>query len=63
MEHATPTVFGEGDRSARILLVGEQQGDKEDLQGRPFVGPARALLDKALVDRKQTYVNECRQTL
>jgi DNA polymerase len=58
--HATQTVFGEGSAHARILFVGEQPGDKEDLDGRPFVGPAGALLDKALVEanieRKQTYV-------
>jgi DNA polymerase len=53
-------VFGDGAARARILFVGEQPGDKEDLEGRPFVGPAGALLDKALIeagiDRKQTYV-------
>ena len=58
--HATQTVFGDGAARARILFVGEQPGDKEDLEGRPFVGPAGALLDKALIeagiDRKQTYV-------
>jgi len=56
----TQTVFGEGARRARVMFVGEQPGDKEDLEGRPFVGPAGALLDKALVeagiDRRQTYV-------
>ena len=56
----TQTVFGEGRASARVLLVGEQPGDKEDLQGRPFVGPAGAVLDKALaaagIDRKDVYV-------
>jgi uracil-DNA glycosylase family protein len=56
----TQTVFGEGSASARVMLVGEQPGDKEDLQGRPFVGPAGAVLDKALViagiDRKDVYV-------
>jgi len=58
--HATQTVFGDGAARARILFVGEQPGDKEDLEGRPFVGPAGALLDKALIEaginRKQTYV-------
>jgi DNA polymerase len=53
-------VFGDGAARARILFVGEQPGDKEDMEGRPFVGPAGALLDKALIeagiDRKQTYV-------
>jgi uracil-DNA glycosylase family protein len=46
---ATQTVFGEGPRDARIMLVGEQPGDREDLEGRPFVGPAGKLLDRALV--------------
>src|SRR6185312_9095399 len=56
----TQTVFGEGSAHARVLLVGEQPGDKEDLQGRPFVGPAGAILDKALaaagIDRNEVYV-------
>ncbi len=56
----TQTVFGEGVCHAKVMFVGEQPGDKEDLEGKPFVGPAGALLDKALVeagiDRKQTYV-------
>jgi DNA polymerase len=47
---ATQTVFGEGPRSARLLLVGETPGDQEDLQGKPFVGPAGQLLDDALAD-------------
>jgi len=45
---ATQTVFGEGPASARLMLVGEQPGDREDLQGHPFVGPAGRLLDEAL---------------
>jgi DNA polymerase len=45
---ATQTVFGEGPRGARIVMVGEQPGDKEDLAGRPFVGPAGGLLDRAI---------------
>src|ERR1700722_19234777 len=57
---ATQTVFGEGPPDARIMLVGEQPGDKEDLAGKPFVGPAGHMLDRALVeagiDRKQVYV-------
>ena len=57
---ATQTVFGEGPARARIVVVGEQPGDKEDLAGRPFVGPAGQLFDKALdelgVDRTQCYV-------
>jgi len=56
----TQTVFGEGTRHAKVMFVGEQPGDKEDLEGRPFVGPAGALLDQALaeagIDRTQTYV-------
>src|SRR4051812_48719376 len=54
------TVFGEGAAHARVILVGEQPGDKEDLQGRPFVGPAGKILDTALeaagIDRTETYV-------
>lgn len=46
--NATQTVFGEGPISARIMLVGEQPGDQEDLAGRPFVGPAGQVLDRAL---------------
>ena len=57
---ATQTVFGEGPRTAEILFVGEQPGDKEDLAGHPFVGPAGRLLDEALleagIDRKTVYV-------
>src|SRR5213078_1561949 len=56
----TQTVFGEGSASAEVVFVGEQPGDQEDLQGRPFVGPAGKLFDKALddagIDRAQVYV-------
>jgi uracil-DNA glycosylase len=56
----TQTVFGEGRRSARAVFVGEQPGDSEDKTGRPFVGPAGKLLDKALeaagIDRDLVYV-------
>jgi DNA polymerase len=45
---ATQTVFGEGEANARLMLVGETPGDREDLTGRPFVGPAGRLLDRAL---------------
>jgi len=59
-ENATQTVFGEGKRRATVLFIGEQPGNDEDLQGRPFVGPAGRLLDEALeetgIDRRQTYV-------
>lgn len=59
-QRGTQTVFGEGSAHARVLMVGEQPGDKEDLQGRPFVGPAGAVLDKALeaagIDRDDVYV-------
>jgi len=58
--NATQAVFGEGARRAEVLFVGEQPGDKEDIAGRPFVGPAGQLFDKALeeagIDRTQTYV-------
>jgi len=46
--NATQTVFGEGPVGARLLMVGEQPGDKEDVEGRPFVGPAGGVLDRAL---------------
>jgi len=59
-ERATQTVFGEGSAGAWLMLVGEQPGDREDLAGAPFVGPAGGLLDRALVeagiDRKAAYV-------
>jgi DNA polymerase len=48
--HATQTVFGGGDIHAPLMLVGEQPGNEEDMQGLPFVGPAGALLDRALKD-------------
>jgi DNA polymerase len=58
--HATQTVFGEGPPDAPLMLVGEQPGDKEDLEGEPFVGPAGRILDEALeragIDRRRTYV-------
>ncbi len=57
---ATQTVFGEGPARASIMLVGEQPGDREDLEGAPFVGPAGALLDRALrdagIERSEVYV-------
>jgi len=57
---ATQGVIGEGLKSARVMLVGEQPGDREDIEGRPFVGPAGQLLDRALdeagIDRRTTYV-------
>jgi uracil-DNA glycosylase family protein len=49
-KNATHTVFGEGPRKARYMIVGEQPGDREDREGRPFVGPAGKLLDRALED-------------
>jgi DNA polymerase len=59
-EPATQTVFGEGPADARVMFVGEQPGDQEDLAGRPFVGPAGQLLDRALeeagIDRRTVYV-------
>jgi uracil-DNA glycosylase len=57
---ATQTVFGEGPSHARLMLVGEQPGDKEDLAGKPFVGPAGNMLDRALEEagiiREKVYV-------
>jgi uracil-DNA glycosylase len=57
---ATQTVFGEGPVPARWMLVGEQPGDKEDIEGAPFVGPAGRILDEALaaagIDREATFV-------
>jgi uracil-DNA glycosylase family protein len=59
-ERATQTVFGEGREGSDVMLIGEQPGDKEDLAGKPFVGPAGKLLDRALeeagIDRKKVYV-------
>src|SRR5437016_13839421 len=57
---ATQTVFGEGSQRSTVMFVGEQPGNSEDLEGRPFVGPAGGLLDRALVeagiDRTKVYV-------
>ena len=59
-EHATQTVFGEGNARAKVLLVGEVPGDMEDRKGHPFIGPAGRILDAALaeagIDRAATYV-------
>jgi uracil-DNA glycosylase len=59
-ERGTQTVFGEGSSQAEVLLLGEQPGDHEDLEGRPFVGPAGRLLDEALqeagIDRDLVYI-------
>jgi len=59
-KRGTQTVFGEGARGARVLFVGEQPGDQEDLAGRPFVGPSGRLLDEAMeeagIDRRAAYV-------
>lgn len=56
----TQTVFGEGPRNARVMLVGEQPGDREDIEGRPFVGPAGRILDEALeqagISRRDVYL-------
>jgi DNA polymerase len=58
--NATRTVFGEGPERARFMLVGEQPGDQEDLQGHPFVGPAGRVLDRGLaeagIDRAEVYL-------
>ena len=57
---ATQTVFGEGPSSAEVMLVGEQPGDREDRSGRPFVGPAGKLLERALneagIDKSEVYI-------
>ncbi len=59
-EYATQAVFGEGPKSAEVMFVGEQPGDQEDLQGKPFVGPAGQVFDEALdtvgIDRRRVYV-------
>ena len=59
-EGATQTVFGEGLKRAKVMLVGEQPGDREDVEGKPFVGPAGRMLDRALeeagIDRSEVYV-------
>jgi uracil-DNA glycosylase len=58
--NATQTVFGEGPRSASVMLVGEQPGDREDIEGEPFVGPAGRILDQGLeeagIGRRDAYV-------
>jgi uracil-DNA glycosylase len=59
-EGATQTVFGEGARQANVMLVGEQPGDREDIEGHPFVGPAGRMLDRALeeagIARSEAYI-------
>ncbi|HEV2841232.1 MAG TPA: UdgX family uracil-DNA binding protein [Chthoniobacterales bacterium] len=59
-KHATQTVFGEGPKGAKLMLLGEQPGDQEDLAGKPFVGPAGKLLDRALeeagINRNEVYL-------
>jgi uracil-DNA glycosylase family protein len=59
-KRATQTVFGEGPKHATMLLIGEQPGDYEDVAGKPFVGPAGKIMDRALeeagIDRKDVYV-------
>jgi uracil-DNA glycosylase family 4 len=59
-ERGTQTVFGEGSKRSKVMFVGEQPGNEEDLTGKPFVGPAGKLLDAALeearIERSQTYV-------
>src|ERR671922_578921 len=59
-EDTTQAVFGEGPEDARVVMVGEQPGDREDLAGRPFVGPAGGILDRAIVeaglDRDDVYI-------
>lgn len=59
-KHATQTVFGDGAKGAKLMLLGEQPGDQEDLAGKPFVGPAGKILDRALeeagIDGAEVYV-------
>jgi uracil-DNA glycosylase family protein len=59
-ETATQTVFGEGLKRARLMLIGEQPGDREDIEGHPFVGPAGRILDEALeqaeIERGDAYI-------
>src|SRR3989440_5757161 len=59
-KNATQTVFGEGPKKAPIMLIGEQPGDYEDVAGKPFVGPAGKIMNRALeeagIDRKKVYV-------
>jgi uracil-DNA glycosylase family protein len=59
-KHATQTVFGEGPKGAKLMLLGEQPGDQEDVAGEPFVGPAGKMLDRALeeagIKRAEVYV-------
>lgn len=59
-KHATQGVFGEGPEHAKLMMIGEQPGNEEDLQGHPFVGPSGKLLDRALadagIDRREVYV-------
>src|ERR1700730_3725236 len=59
-KHATQTVFGDGPKNAPMMLVGEQPGDYEDVAGKPFVGPAGKIMDRALeeagIDRTKVYV-------
>jgi DNA polymerase len=59
-EGATQTVFGEGLKRAKVMFVGEQPGDREDIEGHPFVGPAGRMLDRALeevgIDRSEVYI-------
>ena len=59
-KNATQTVFGEGPAHARVIFVGEQPGDQEDVIGRPFVGPAGQIMDRAMeeagIDRRTVYI-------
>src|SRR4051794_20939144 len=59
-QHASRAIFGEGRPGSTLMLIGEQPGDQEDLEGRPFVGPAGRLLDQCLeeagIDRRETYI-------
>ena len=65
-KRATQTVFGEGPKRAAMMLIGEQPGDYEDVAGKPFVGPAGKIMDRALeeagIDRSQVYVTQRGET-
>ena len=65
-KNATQTVFGEGPADAALMLVGEQPGDQEDIAGRPFVGPAGKVLDRALesagIERSAVYITNVVRT-
>src|SRR5213082_166255 len=62
-ENATQTVFGEGSEHSRMMLVGEQPGDQEDLQGKPFVGPAGRLVQRTLEEAPGGFTSPTRSSI